>query len=141
MNKYTIDDLKEGMSESFSVSITDSMMNNFLNITQDTNPLHNNVAYAIGKGYKSKVVYGMLTASFLSTLAGVYLPGERSLIHSVNIKMIKPVYIGDELVISGTISEKAVSIPCIVLKVLIRNQNDEIVIRGSMQIGVMDGEK
>ena len=49
----------------------------------------------------------MLTASFLSTLAGIYLPGEKSLIHSVETKMIKPVFIGDELIVTGKVSEKS----------------------------------
>ena len=45
----------------------------------------------------------MLTASFLSTLAGVYLPGERSLIQSIESKFVNPVYVGDELTIRGII--------------------------------------
>ncbi len=78
----------------------------------------------------------MLTASFLSTLAGIYLPGEKSLIHSVETKMIKPVFIGDELIVTGKVSEKSGSIPVITVKVTIENQNREIVMRGKMQIGV-----
>lgn len=83
----------------------------------------------------------MLTASFLSTLAGVYLPGENSLIHSVETKFVKPVFVGDTLLVSGEVAEKNEHFPVIKLKVVITNQKKEKVLRGSMQIGVLkDGE-
>lgn len=136
MNKYSYEDIIVGMTESFTVQITEENMECFLELTGDINPLHNQKDYAREKGYKDRVVYGMLTASFLSTLAGVYLPGERSLIHSVETKMMKPVFIGDELVVTGKVSEKSESIPVILVKVIIKNQNGEIVMRGKMQIGI-----
>ena len=39
----------------------------------------------------------MLGASFFSTLAGVYLPGEHCLLHGVECKFAKPIFIGDTL--------------------------------------------
>lgn len=136
MNSYTLDELYVGMTETYNVSVTEEMVGQFLAITGDINPLHNDIEYATKKGYKNKVVYGMLTASLLSTLAGVYLPGERCLIHSVEIKMMKPVYVGDILCVYGEISEKSESLPVITLKVTIKNQNSEMVMRGKMQLGV-----
>jgi 3-hydroxybutyryl-CoA dehydratase len=136
MNSYSYEEITVGMTESFTVQITEKKMEYFLELTGDMNPLHNQKDYAKEKGYKDRVVYGMLTASFLSTLAGIYLPGEKSLIHSVETKMIKPVFIGDELIVTGKVSEKSGSIPVITVKVTIENQNREIVMRGKMQIGV-----
>ena len=141
MNQYKFDDIEVGMEESFPVTITNKMMEQFKNITGDVNPLHTDAAFAAGKGYSSCVTYGMLTASFLSTLAGVYLPGERSLIHSLETKFVKPVFPGDVLQVHGIVSEKNEHFPVITLKVTITNQNQQRVLRGSMQIGVMtDGE-
>ena len=37
-------------------------------------PHHVDADYARGRGFPGRVVYGMLGASFFSTLAGVYLP-------------------------------------------------------------------
>ena len=136
MNSYSYEEITVGMTESFTVQITEKKMEYFLELTGDMNPLHHQKDYAKEKGYKDRVVYGMLTASFLSTLAGIYLPGEKSLIHSVETKMIKPVFIGDELIVTGKVSEKSGSIPVITVKVTIENQNREIVMRGKMQIGV-----
>ena len=75
----------------------------------------------------------MLTASFLSTLAGVYLP--------VETKFTKPVYIGDLLNISGEVTEINDTVNQIVLKVEIRNQNEEKVLRGKMKVGFLDERK
>ncbi len=141
MNRYSFDEMKVGMEESFQVTVTPKMLERFREITGDVNPLHTDEAFAKAKGYDSCVVYGMLTASFLSTLAGVYLPGEKSLIHSVETKFVKPVFAGDTLTIKGKVTEKNDLFPVFTLKVVITNQKNEKVLRGSMQIGVMaDGE-
>lgn len=101
MNDYTFEKLSVGMSETLDVIITEEMMEKFCDITGDLNPLHNSVNYAKENGYKDRVVYGFLTASFLSTLAGVYLPGRRCLIQSVEIKFTNPVFVGDILKVWG----------------------------------------
>ena len=123
MNHYSINDLSIGHKESFTTEITSAMFDKFKEITGDINPLHNNEDFAKDLGHKGRVAFGMLTASFLSTLAGVYLPGERSLIHSVETKFTKPVYIGDVLNVSGEVVEINDTVNQIVLRVEIKNQN------------------
>ena len=138
MNEYKYEEIEVGHKESFTVTITEDMMSSFCAITGDINPLHNDVDYAVSKGHPGKVVYGMLTASLLSTLAGVYLPGKNSLIHEVRIKFSKPVYIGDTLTVEGVVDEKHDVYSLIVLKVMIRNQNGDKVCKATMQVGVDD---
>lgn len=138
MNNYSYEDIKVGMEESFVSEVTEESLSLFRTLTKDENPLHNDSKYAKKLGYRDKVAYGMLTASFLSTLAGVYLPGRRSLIHSVETKMTRPVYVGDELTIIGKVVEKSESLPVFTMNVTIRNQANELVLRGRMQIGVSD---
>lgn len=75
MNHYKIMDLAPGMEECFSVTVTDEMLQKFLEISGDVNPLHTDAAYARAKGYPSQVSYGMLTASFYSTLGGYIYQG------------------------------------------------------------------
>lgn len=137
MNNYKFDELTVGMTESFKVSITEEMLDAFKGITGDVNPLHNDEEFAKAKGHPGRVTYGMLTASFLSTLAGVYIPGERSLIQQVETKFSKPVYIGDELTITGEIVELVESVQRLELKVTITNQDGKKVLRGTMGILVV----
>ena len=137
MNRYTIDDIYVGMKESFKVSVTDDMMDSFLRITGDINPLHSDGEYARSKGYSDRVVFGMLTSSFLSTLAGVYLPGENSIIREVEVKFKRPVYVNEELTITGEVTEVRPEYGIFYVKVSMTGADGEKVLRGKMQIGVM----
>ena len=89
------------------------------------------------RGYAGRVTYGMLTASFLSTLAGVYLPGKWCLIQRVETDFPKPVYPGDTLTVTGTVKEKDETFRHITLAVRIRNQAGDTVLRGKMRLGVL----
>ena len=103
MNEYTIEEIQVGMSASFKKLITKEMEDSFRVITGDENPLHKEDDFALeisGGNFKGHAAFGMLTASFYSTVAGMYLPGKYSLIHSFDeISFMKPVFVGDELVI------------------------------------------
>ena len=104
MNSYRFDDLSIGMSEQFKRQITEEMENRFRELTGDVNPLHYDDSFARERQFPAHVTFGMLTASLYSTLAGVYLPGEYCLIHSIDrLSFKKPVFAGDELTVIGTI--------------------------------------
>lgn len=137
MNKYTMSDITQGLKESFEVTITKEMMDSFKAITGDVNPLHTDEDFAKANNYPDKVVYGMLTSSFLSTLAGVYLPGENSLIREVEVKMKKAVFVGDRLTITGEVTDVNKDFNIFEMKVTIINQDGEKVLRGKMQMGVL----
>lgn len=138
MNRYTYEQIGVGHRESFDVTVTEEMMECFLRITGDVNPLHMDAGYAVTRNYADRVVYGMLTSSFYSTLAGVYLPGKYSLIHSVESKFLRPVYVGDTLTVSGTVKEKEDAYRMLILNLLIQNQKGEKVSKGTMQIKMLD---
>lgn len=134
MNTYNYEQCTLGLKESFTVTITPAMLESFRDITGDVNPLHNDEKYASSKGYPSKVVFGMMTSSFLSTLAGVYLPGKYSLIQEVETKFAGPVFINDTLTVTGEITDKNDLFKQITLKVRILNQEGATVLRGKMKI-------
>lgn len=144
MNRYIFDEIEVGQEENFEIEITEEMMESFRKITGDINPLHNDEKFAKNAGYPGRVVYGMLTASFLSTMAGVYMPGENSLIQSVEVKFSKPVYTGDRLSFTGKVAEKNDTFRFIILKVnatikeetVDRGRCNTKVLKATMQIGV-----
>ena len=92
--------------------------------------------YAAGRGYTGRVVYGMLGASFLSTLAGVYLPGEHCLLHGVDLKFAKPIFIGDTLTVTGVVDEVNDTFREITIKASIVNQDGKKVTRAVIRAGV-----
>lgn len=138
MKEYSFDEIQIHQEEQFLVTITEEMIEKFRNITGDLNPIHKEDDFAREKGYKGKISFGMLTASFLSTLAGMYLPGKYSVIYGVEILFKKPVYPKDTLVINGKVIEKNQFGNRITVKVTIENQKKEKVCRGTMQIGVQN---
>lgn len=138
MNRWKYEELEVGHEEKFQVTITEEMLNQFCMITGDDNPLHRDADFAKKRGFPSRVAYGMLSAGFLSTLAGVYLPGENSLIHEVEAKFIKPVLIGDTLEIRGNVTECNDLFHQITIKVQILNQHGDKVLRGKMKVGILN---
>lgn len=140
MNEYFFRDLYPGQCESFQVTMTKELEDCFRMMTGDVNPLHLNDQFAeeIGNGkFRSHVTFGMLTASFYSTLAGVYLPGKYSLIHSLDIKFQKPVYMGDQLTIAGEITRKQDELNLIQIKATIKNQEAQKVSQADMKVLVL----
>ena len=145
MNEYRFDEIvsKEEDRENytraeFTVTVTEEMMKNFLSITGDVNPLHNDEDFAKGKGFQGRVVYGMLTSSFYSTLAGVYLPGKYCILHSVESAFRFPVFIGDTLTISGFVKTKFDTTRTMEISAQIVNQDGKKVGKGKILVGCMD---
>ncbi|MCI9420127.1 MAG: dehydratase [Eubacterium sp.] len=136
MKSYTFHDIEQGMEEQFTVCVTEEKMDQFRAVTLDTNPLHRDPDYARANGYEDKVVFGMLTTSFISTLCGVWLPGENSLIYDLNASFIEPVYVGDELSVSGRVVEKSDALQMITIKWSINNQLEACVARGKVRVRV-----
>ena len=136
MNHYRLADLTPGVTESFTVTITEEMMAQFYAITGDNSPIHMDADYAAGRGNPGRVVYGMLGASFLSTLAGVYLPGEHCLLHGVDLKFAKPIFIGDTLTVTGVVDEVNDTFREITIKASIVNQDGKKVTRAVIRAGV-----
>ncbi len=136
MNSYTLADIQPGLTESFTVTVTAEMMEQFHAFSGDCSPIHMNEEYAKQRGFPGRVCYGMLGASFFSTLAGVYLPGEHCLLHSVECKFAKPVFIGDTLTVSGTVTEVNDTFGEITIKASLTNQDGKKVTRGVIKAGV-----
>ena len=111
-------------------------MEDFYRLTGDDSPIHRSEEYAAGRGYPGRVVYGMLGASFFSTLAGVYLPGEHCLLHGVEAKFARPVFIGDTLTVKGTVTEVNDTFKEITVKAEIFNQEGKKVTRGLYRAGL-----
>ncbi len=141
MNEFTFSEITVGMKETFTRKITSDMEDIFRKLSGDGNPLHSDDEFAleVGEGkFPGHVTFGMLTASFYSTLAGMYLPGKYSLIHSFEeLSFLKPVFAGDLLTVAGEVFEKEEAFGLIRIKAVIRNQYGNIVSRAKMKVLVM----
>ncbi len=133
MNHYEIDDLSVGMRVEMSKKITDEMMNYFRMISGDESSIHVNPQFAKGKGFKDRVVYGMLSSTFFSTVVGMYLPGENGLLQSMQCDYLRPVYINDNLHVTAEIEAIHESVGQITIKADIKNDNNDVVVIGKIK--------
>ena len=136
MNHYTLSEMTPGLTEEFTVTVTAEMMDAFCRITGDVSPIHMDETYAADRGYPGRVVYGMLGASFFSTLAGVYLPGEHCLLHGVECRFARPVFLGDTLTVTGTVVSVSEAVAEAEIKAVITNQDGKKVTRGVIKAGL-----
>lgn len=138
MNRYTYEDIFVGQEVRFSASLGEEDMARFRSLTGDENPLHCDEDYAREQGMGGRLVYGMLTASFLSTVAGMYLPGERSLIHEVDVKFPHPLLLSESgrLEITAKVTDKHDVFRLITLKVNAADSRGNTVMRAVMKVGV-----
>ena len=138
MNSYKFVDINVGLEESFSVRVNSEKLDKFLKISGDINPLHTDAEYSKSKGFSDRVVYGMLTSSFFSTLVGVYLPGKYCILQGVDIQFSKPVYIDDILTITGKVIYINEAYKQLEIKAVIINQDTKKVSKATIKVGVMD---
>ncbi|MFQ7004142.1 MAG: MaoC/PaaZ C-terminal domain-containing protein [Ruthenibacterium lactatiformans] len=136
MNSYTLADISPGLTADFTLEVTAEKMALFYELTGDCSPSTWTRPMRKGAAIRGRVVYGMLGASLFSTLAGVYLPGEHCLLHGVECKFARPVFIGDVLTVSGTVTEVNETFREITVKAVITNQNGQKVTRGVIRAGV-----
>ena len=137
-SEYTFDEIKIGQSKKFQVIITESMVNDFAKISGDFSPIHMDEEYAKSTTFKKRVVHGMLLASFLSRVDGMYLPGKHALYFSQNVEFRNPCFIGDELTIESKVTDKSISTKILKIESKIFNQKNKILLYGEGKVIVRD---
>ena len=131
-------EIEEGKtSADFEVVVTETMLETFEQISGDSNPLHTDVEYAKSQGMKDKVVYGMLISSFYSRLVGMYLPGKYCLLQEIKTNFHAPVYVGDNLRITGVVKQKKELFHRVEIDARILNQDNVKVSSAKIIVGVL----
>ncbi|MCR9220279.1 MAG: MaoC family dehydratase [Alphaproteobacteria bacterium] len=110
LNGYFIEDLSVGMSAVFAKTITEADIVMFSGVTGDMNPVHVNEEFAKDSIFKGRIAHGMLTASLISTVLGMKMPGPGCIYLSQDLKFLAPVRAGDTVsaraIITDIIPEK-----------------------------------
>ena len=102
---YYIEDLKPGMSESFSKTVTERDVELFGEVSGDVNPVHFDEAFAKGTIFKGRIAHGVLSASYISTVLGMKMPGPGTIFMSLTTRFKAPVRIGDTVTATCTVRE------------------------------------
>jgi 3-hydroxybutyryl-CoA dehydratase len=102
---YYIDELKPGMSESFTKTVTERDIELFGEISGDVNPVHFDEAFAAKTIFKGRIAHGVLSSSYISTVLGMKMPGPGTIFMSLTTRFKAPVRIGDTVVATCTVRE------------------------------------
>lgn len=94
---YSIKELSVGQQASFAKTISESDIYLFAGVTGDINPAHLNEQYASQTIFKGRIAHGMLSASLISAVLGVQLPGTGTIYMSQEVKFLAPVRAGDTI--------------------------------------------
>jgi 3-hydroxybutyryl-CoA dehydratase len=126
----TIEELKVGDTARFSKTISESDVYLFAGITGDLNPAHVNEEYAKGTFFKTRIVHGMLSASFISTVVGTMLPGPGTVYMSQEVRFLAPVKFGDTVTAVVEVAEIMADKRKVRLKTYCANQENTTVVEG-----------
>ena len=138
LSEYTFDEIELGLTMQFQITITESMVDDFAKLTGDFSPIHIDEDYARTTTFQRRVVHGMLLASFLSRMDGMYLPGKHALYFSQSLDFRYPCFIGDIITVSSIVVDKSQSTKILKIESKITNQDNKIILSGVGRVIVRD---
>ena len=138
LSTYTFDEIEIGLTRQFQITVTETMIDDFARLSGDFSPIHMDDNYAKSTTFGKKVVHGMLLASFLSRVDGMYLPGKHGLYFSQNIEFRNPCFIGDNVSVFSKVIDKSEATKIIKIESTISNQNNDILLQGIGRVIVRD---
>ena len=103
-NYFKFSELKVGQEETFTVKITEELIQEFADFSGDKNPIHLSENEASKSIFKKRVAHGFLVSSFLRSIYANLLPGKGSILIEQDLKYLNPVFINDKVLYKVTIS-------------------------------------
>ncbi|MDO8598985.1 MAG: SDR family NAD(P)-dependent oxidoreductase, partial [bacterium] len=134
------DAIAVGESRSLTHQITASDIAGFAHMTGDQNPIHWDEEFARRMHFRRPVVYGMLSASFLSTAIGTLMPGPGALWTSQTLDFLQPAYEGDTIHVVVRVKQKSPATRMLVLETAISNQDQRVLITGEARVRLLDAQ-
>lgn len=101
IRKETIRGLKVGDTFTITRKFSEQDMLNFANITRDYNPIHFDNRFAQLKNLNGRICHGLLVGSMLTEIGGQI----GWLASGMNFRFKKPVYFGDTIICTFTITD------------------------------------
>ena len=132
---------KVGDSVQLTKTFGDAEIEKFAELTGDRNPLHMDEAFAARTRFKRRIAQGILSASLISTGVGMYLPGTGAIYLDQTLRFVKPVYVGDTVTLTATVSHIREDKPLLTLTTIWTNQHGQKVIEGEAHVMLMAPEE
>ena len=125
-----------GRSFQREVAITADLIDRFARLSGDENPIHLSDESAHKLGFQRRVAHGVIQTSLISAIVGMELPGPGSVIHSFEMKWLKPCYPGDQISLHLEITEEHQSVQTVICRFKVTNTQGDLISRGRVQVGI-----
>jgi 3-hydroxybutyryl-CoA dehydratase len=99
------EDLVVGMRETLVKTVNNEDVVGFAELSGDHNPIHLSEHFARKTRFGGRIVHGLYTASLISAVIGMRLPGPGSVYISQSLNFRGPVKIGDVVCVSVEVAE------------------------------------
>ncbi|HZU70763.1 MAG TPA: MaoC family dehydratase [Ktedonobacteraceae bacterium] len=106
----------------------------FAEVSGDHNPLHLDQHYAAQTPFGGRIAHGFLTASIISAILGMELPGPGSIYLGQTLKFLAPVRAGDTVTVSVEVIALREEKRIVTLRTDIVNQDGTIVLTGEATV-------
>lgn len=126
----TWDKITVGDTESFTKTMTETDVIIWVGLTADTNPMHIDREYSKTTRFGDVLVPGVLVLGLISNVVTKITLGNVGA--SLNIKMKRPVYIGDTITAKAEIIEKIDSMHMVKISASCINQKGETIMAGEI---------
>jgi 3-hydroxybutyryl-CoA dehydratase len=127
-----------GQSASLVRTVSAEDVEAFAALTGDTNPIHLDEDVASKSRFGRRVAHGMLVASYVSTLLGTKFPGTGTIYVSQTLTFVRPVFLGDTLTVTATITTYRSSKALATIATSVANQASANVVLGEAVCLVRD---
>ncbi len=135
VTKYS--DIAMGQSAEVTHTVTEEDIQTFGNLSGDYNPLHFDEDWAKTTMFEGRIAHGILTASFISTAIGMYLPGPGTIYMSQSMRFLGPVRIGDTITARVEVVNLNDEKERVTLKTICTNQDGKVVLDGEALVTLM----
>lgn len=85
--------IEAGQIYKHSVTFTQKQVEDFAQVTGDTNPLHLDADYAANTVFKKPIIHGFLGGSTFSKILGTLFPGEGTVYLKQSMEFLRPMYV------------------------------------------------
>ena len=121
-----------------SMTVTDGHIDAFARLSGDRNPVHFDDAFARRIGFEGHIAHGAVTASLLSALLGMELPGPGSVFLEQRVRFLAPVRPGDTITGVIEVTKVRPDKPIITLSAQVTNQHGARVADGELLVLLRD---
>lgn len=122
--------IKAGDKASITKTITETDIQTFGDLAGDHNPLHFDKEHARRTRFGKPISHGMMTGSLFSPIIAHQLPGEGAIYLSQSLRFVAPVFAGDTITATLTVTNVRDDKPVITMEGVATNQHGEVVITG-----------